>query len=394
MTDQGPIEYVGRKKLRPPKQPKQRPAQPSAPAAAEDQRTGRPPRKSSRWGWLQALLVFAGIVAAFIAYAFLGRILRPAYVAAACNLSACSTGGMVVAGWLVIALPALLIGASVIVESRATIARRQGRTEQVRAGRTTRRVLLGLTIAAVLMALTFVPGRRRNDLSDLVKGPGADQFIDGLMWGLAGVGAALAMMALLGAIGRKAPAVRRHYAVISAALGTMLLVAAFPVAVSNTYSTATTAEEIFPVVLEMNDDVLTRTATANQRGCDGVLPDDSLLHVENCILSLRVAYRTDDSDAVADLWAVLYTSNDAARAVRAALPSASSDTRIAVYSTTQSWLLLGTAAHADGSTIAKADRAWVVWPLRQVAYRFIGFHNGLLIDPDPGDEVHPRGVAG
>ncbi|MEV0272439.1 hypothetical protein AB0H43_26985 [Hamadaea sp. NPDC050747] len=329
---------------------------------------------------MSAVAVIGGLMAAVVAYAFLGTILRPAYVSGACHLSACSTEGMVIAGWLVIALPAGLIAATALVHKRA--------------GNTTKRVLLGITIAAVLMAMSFIPGRRSRGLSDLVKGPGADQFIDGLMWAFGGLGATLLVLILLAVIAQKAPAVNRTFAVASTAAGAVLILAAIPVAVSATDSTGTNAEEIFPAVLRMNDDVLTRTTTANQRGCDGVLPDDALLNAENCILALHVAYRTDDSDAVAGLWAVLYGSNDAARSVRALLPSASSGTVVGVYSTNDSWLLLGTGSHADGRTIADDERPWVAWPLRQVAYRFIGFHTGLLLDPDPGDEVHPRGTTG
>ncbi|MEV6968012.1 hypothetical protein AB0M47_23165 [Hamadaea sp. NPDC051192] len=385
MTDQGPIEYVGRKKLRPPKQPKvpKRPRVPGRPTVqpsdvrpAAGKAAKAPAKKTSRWAWLYVVAVIVGLMAAFVGYVFLGTILRPMYVSGACELSACSTGGMVIAGWLVIAVPAALIGATAIVQKLA--------------GRTTRRVLLGLTIASVLMALSFVPGRRRRGLSDLVKGPGADQFIDGFLWALGGIGATLVAMVLLAVIGRKAAVIGRNYTVSSLVAGAVLVVTAVPVAVSATGSTGTNPEEIFPAVLQMNDDVLTRTATANQRGCDGVLADDALLNVENCVMALHVAYRTDDSDAVASLWAVLYTTSDAADAVRQALPSASTDALATIYSTNKSWLLLGTAAHADGGIITKADRPWVLWPLRQVAYRFIGFQNGLLLDPDPGDEIHPR----
>ncbi|MEV0272725.1 hypothetical protein AB0H43_28430 [Hamadaea sp. NPDC050747] len=350
MTNPGPIDYVGEKKPKAPKKP-------------------------SRFAWLGGLGMLVGLFAAFIGYALLGGVVRPMILAYACDATACATEGMVIAGWLVVALPAVLIGTTVAVSKLV--------------GQTTRRILFTLCAVTTLVALMFIPGRRKS-LSDILEGPGADQFGDGLLWAAGAVGAALAVVFLLVLVGRKAPAVERHFTVIAGVLAAALLIAAVPVAISKTYPSSVKAEEIFPAVLEMNDDVLTRTAAGDQRGCDGVLAEDSPLNREHCILTVHAAYRTDDSDAVASLWAVLYADDETADIVRDTLAKPTSETAITVLSTSHSWVLVGISAHADGATIASADRPWVMWPLRQVAYRFIGYQAGLLIDPDPGDEIHPR----
>ncbi|MCP2322985.1 hypothetical protein HDA40_001492 [Hamadaea flava] len=371
MTNPGPIEYVGQQ---PPKKPKY----PKTPKNSKTPQTPRSPKKPSRFAVLGGIAGILGFMAALAAYAMLGRVVPSTIAAYACDATACSTEGMVVAGWLVIALPAVLIGATAATAKHVD--------------RTTRRILITLSVLAGLVALMFIPGRHR-DMSDVVQGPGADQFIDGMGWALGALGASVAVALLLAMIGRKAPAVERHYSVVLGVAAAVLLLAAAPVAIAKTGPGSMSAEDVFPAVLEMNDDILTRTAVGDQRGCTGVLADESLLNRENCVLTLHAAYRTDDSDAVASLWAVLYLDDDTADSVRDGLPKVTSDTALTVFSTSRSWVLVGISEHADGATITSTDRPWVMWPLRQVAYRFIGYQGGLLIDPDPGDDIHPRTAA-
>ena len=39
-----------------------------------------------------------------------------------------------------------------------------------------------------------------------------------------------------------------------------------------------------------------------------------------------------------------------------------------------------TVTHGDGRAIAQEERTWLLWPLRQVSYQFIGTQVGLLIE--------------
>ncbi|MGW4156307.1 hypothetical protein ACWEDF_24455 [Micromonospora chersina] len=59
-------------------------------------------------------------------------------------------------------------------------------------------------------------------------------------------------------------------------------------------------------------------------------------------------------------------------------------------STTGSWVLLSSVGHADGRSIAEADRGYLLWAAKQVAYRFIGRQVGLLAAPSAADGIGPR----
>ncbi|GHJ50057.1 hypothetical protein Cs7R123_73990 [Catellatospora sp. TT07R-123] len=337
-------------------------------------------RAPERFGWLWGLAGFAGVAGVIAAYVLFGASARAALLGFACDVTACSTVGMTAAGWLVVSLAAVALPAVGLCWARS--------------GPIARRALAAAAVAAVALPLLFLPGRRRS-MSDMISGPGADQFGSGFMWALGGIGAVIAALLVLAAVSGKARAVNRNFNAIAGVLGAALMVAALPVAVANTYPTYVRADEIFPAVLTMNGDTLTRTSASDQRGCDGVLPDDALLNRENCYLTVRAAFTTDDSDAVVTFRAVLYRDDETADAVRAGLPSGmdlaeTTGDASTTFSTNGPWVLLGSAAHADGHEVGTGERNWVLWPLRQVSYHFIGAQAGIFIDPDPKDEIHPR----
>ncbi|GAB4046618.1 hypothetical protein [Catellatospora paridis] len=357
----GPIEYVGKADRR---------------AAKRVAGSGA----SSRFGCLWSLLAVLGFFGAVIAYIRLGGYVRSAVLGLACDLSACSTAGMTAAGWLIVTTPAAML---LLVAALWNRLAKRGR------------VALGTATAVVgLVALTFLPGRKR-DLSGLVKGPGSEAVDAGILWALGGAGAVLLFLLVLVFVGRAVPAVDRRYNTVALVGAVVLMTAALPLAVNRSEPTWVRATDVFPAELTMNDDRLVRVTAAEQRGCDGVLPDDNLLNLRNCYLTVRATYTTDDSDAVATLRAVLYADDETADEVRDGLPrgltpvGVTGDT-ITVLSTTYSWVLVGAAGHADGRPIDAAERPWVLWPLRQVSYRFIGVQGGLFIDPDPSDEIRPR----
>lgn len=362
----GPVERVGRKARR------------RAAAIEAVQASGK--GSGSRFGWLRSLLVVLGIAALFVTYIALGGYVRSAVLGFACYVSGCSAAGMTTTGWLVVAAPAAVLLAAGVCWRRLS-----------RSGR----IGLGSTAAVVyLIVVTFVPGRGR-DLSDLLKGPGSDAVADGLLWGLGGAGAALLFVLGLVFVGRAVPAVERRFNTIALTGAVLLVVAALPVAIAKSDPTWVRATEVFPAELTMNGDRLVRASVGETPGCDGVLPDDALLNKRLCYLTVHAAYTTDDSDAVATLRAVLYADDEAADEVRAGLPRGLTPVgvtgeAITVLSTTYSWVLVGTAGHADGRPIAADERPWVLWPLRQASYHFIGVQGGLLIDPDPDDEIRPR----
>ncbi|GAA1404246.1 hypothetical protein [Catellatospora coxensis] len=366
LPESGPVEHVGRKARR----------RAAAIEAVEASRKGSGPR----FAGLRSLLVVLGVAAAFVTYIALGGHVRSTVLGFACYLSGCSAAGMTTTGWLIVAAPAAVMLVT------ALFWRKLGR-----AGR----IALGSTAAVVyLVVITFVPGRRR-DLSDLIKGPGSDAVADGIMWALGGAGVALLFMLVLVFVAKAVPAVERRYDTVALAGAVALMVAALPVAITKSDPTWVRAAEVFPTELTMNGDRLVRASVGETTGCDGVLPDDALLNKRLCYLTVRASYTTDDSDAVATLRAVLYADDEAADEVRAGLPRGTTPVGVTgevrtVLSTTYSWVLVGTAGHADGRSVAVDERPWVLWPLRQVSYHFIGVQGGLFIDPDPDDEIRPR----
>ncbi|MEV4413020.1 hypothetical protein [Catellatospora sp. NPDC049609] len=392
--DPGPIEYTRKADRRAAKLAAQAAARAAAqtrleraatpdqdgtdPAAPVAGRNGRKPAaKGSALGGVLAVL---GIIGLFVAYFLFAPTGRRILLGFACDVTACSAAGMTTTGWLIVAAPAasmLLIG----VLWR-------------RADRIGRGAMVAFAVLSWLVAMLVVPGRGR-DLADILKGPGSEQVGDGILWGLGGAGAALAFLFLLVFVGKAIPVVDRHYNTVAVIGIAALMVAALPLAIRAADPTYTRAADVFPAVLRMNGDTLTRTALSDRRGCDGVLPDDALLNRDGCFVTVHAAYTTDDSDAVAVLRAVLYRDDESADDARARLssgmdPVGANGDVVTVFSTTGPWVLVGAAGHADGRTVTADERNWVLWPLRQVSYHFIGTQVGLLIDPDPTDEIRPR----
>ena len=354
------------------------PASPaSKPGSGRRDRAGKP---ASRWSPLFGGLSVIGVIALFVGWLLIAPTLRGLLIGFACDVTACSAAGMTTAGWLVVAAPAaamLLIGVS-----------------WQRAGRTARRVMIGFAALTWLVASLVIPGRGK-DLSDILTGPGSGQLGGGILWALGGAGAALAFLFLLVFVGRAVPAVDRHYNTVAVAGITAIIVGALPLAIDAAEPTYTRAAEIFPAVLTMNGDTLTRTELGDERGCASVLPDDTLLDRHGCIVTVRASYMTDDSDAVAVFRAVLYRDDETADEARAGLPAGLAPVgapggAVAIFSTTGPWVLVSAGAHDNGRDVTAADRPWVLWPLRQVSYHFIGTQVGLLIDPDPTDAIRPR----
>lgn len=340
----------------------------------------RPPGRGSRLGWLWSLLAIGGLIGAFVGLNLIGPVVRAAILGAACDASMCSQAGMTAAGWALVTVPLALA---------ASCAAYLGKLPK--AGRI---ALVAVTLVVAAVAVTFVPGRRRS-MDDLVQGPGADQFINGVVWALGGGAVALVLLFLLVFAAKRVPWLERRYNPVAAVVVGVVLAASLPVGVANADPTWLRAAEIFPERLEMNGDVLTRTSIADRRGCAGLLPDDALLARENCIMTVLATFTTDDSDAVVTFRAVLYMTFDAAVAVKDGVPDGAGlvgapTESITVVSRTHSWVLVGNAAHADGRAITADERSWVLWPLRQVSYHFIGAQAGIFIDPDPKDDIRPR----
>lgn len=357
-----PIEYVGQ-------------AKPSRGRPAP----GPGPTKSQKSGWwpLLYVTVMLGVVGARF---FLGEQLRSALTGVACDVTACSAPGMVTAGWLIVVLPIVVVTVTVLLWPRL--------------GPISRVALAIAAGSTAGTAILFLPTRRQT-LSDLVSGPAGGQLADGILWAVGAAGVAVAAMVIMALSSNWLPAIKVKFSQIAAGLAAILLITALPLAISKAYPTLVTATEIFPAVLTMNGDTLTRTAAADQRGCDGVLTDDALLNDRHCLLTVLVGFTTDDSDATVTFRAVLYFDEDTADAVQAALPDrvtpvGAGDAQITTVSSFNEWLLIATATHADNRPIEKDERSWVLWPVRQVAYYFIGAHGGLFIDPDPKDGIAPR----
>jgi hypothetical protein len=321
--------------------------------------------------------VFVGIIA-WVRYADYGRYLVNG---AACQLTGCSKTGMVAAGWIVVVTPAVLLTFAVRMWRAANLIGQIG-------------VALACTVTAGTAAL-FIP--KDDTYGPFIDGPGADQLATGLSWALAGAllaGAAVGAAAWHSSRLRRLKAPRHHG--VAYAVAAVVLLASLPIAIGRARETNLSARQVFPEsTLAMNNDLLRRESVADQQGCDGVLPDNALLNKHECLLTMKAVFSTDDSDAVAHFWAVLYRNEATATAVLNKLPKdvtpvGVTGKAVTVTSMSRSWVLIGAAAHADGRPIDSADRRWVGWPLQQVTYRFIGVQGGRLMDPSPTVELGPR----
>ncbi|NES16823.1 MULTISPECIES: hypothetical protein [Micromonospora] len=322
---------------------------------------------------------------AFIGYVVLrvavGDELRTRVDEQACALTGCTGTGMAVAGWLLIALPALWAATTVRLWSGLS------RPARVAA------VLVGLALG--LVAWVHVPGRH-SSLAEILAGPAAAALATGIRW--AGIAVALAAVAAVTVAGRRpnrrADDGRGPRPV--AALVAVTLLGSLAVAVARAEPAPVTLATALPErTFRSAGDTLSRTAGRDLRGCAGLLVDDRLL--EGCVRTVRASYTTDDSDAVVHLAAVLFPSEQRARERRGALRRDVGSTGvpgdvITVSSTTGSWVLLTSVGHADGRRVVEADRGHLLWAAKQVAYRFIGRQVGLLVAPAPADGIGPRTV--
>ncbi|MEW2327819.1 hypothetical protein AB0880_08375 [Micromonospora chersina] len=324
-----------------------------------------------------ALLVPAGIVALVTLRIVSGDELRARIDESACAWTGCTGTGMAVVGWLVITLPILWAAVAVVLWSRLSAPARGAA------------VLVGL--AFLLVAWVHVPGRH-SALYLLLDGPAAGATATGIRWG--GVGAGLAVVAVIVRTARAEARPGPAHGPLGPALVAAALLGTLAVAVARAESAPVTVAEAMPErTFRAAGDTLRRTGGTDLRGCTGVLAGDVL---DGCVRTVRVSYTTDDSDAVVHLAAVLYPSERAARDRRGRLPrgvaqlgTPGGDT-VTVNSTTGSWVLLNSVGHADGRSIAEADRGYLLWAAKQVAYRFIGRQVGLLVAPSAADGIGPR----
>ncbi|MFF4894005.1 hypothetical protein [Micromonospora chersina] len=357
-------------------------AGPERPDAATDLEPVRgaapvPPAAGAARSGRLALLVPAGIVALVTLRIVFGDDLRARIDESACAWTGCTGTGMAVVGWLVIILPVLWAVVAVVLWSRLSAPARGAA------------VLLGL--AFLLVAWVHVPSRH-SALYLILDGPAAGAAATGIRWG--GVGAALAVVALIALTARAGAGPRPARGPIGPALVAAALLGTLAVAVARAEAAPVTLAEAMPErTFRAAGDTLRRTGGTDLRGCAGVLAGDVL---DGCVRTVRVSYTTDDSDAVVHLAAVLYPSERAARDRRGRLPRGAAQLgtprgeTITVNSTTGSWLLLSSVGHADGRGIAEADRGYLLWAAKQVAYRFIGRQVGLLAAPSAADGIGPR----
>ncbi|MEU0156896.1 hypothetical protein [Micromonospora fulviviridis] len=352
------------------------PAAPDTPDPVRGAEPVPPAAGPARFG-PHALLVPAGIVALVALRIVFGDALRARIGESACAWTGCTGTGMAVVGWLLITLPALWAVVAVVLWSRLSAPAR-GAT-----------VLVGL--AFLLVAWVHVPGRRAA-LYLLLDGPAAGATATGIRWG--GVGAGLTVVALFVLTARAEARPRPTRGPIGPALVAAALLGTLAVAVARAEPPPVTVAEAMPErTFQAAGDTLRRTGGTDLRGCAGVLAGDVL---DGCVRTVRVSYTTDDSDAVVHLAAVLYPGERAARDRRGRLPRGATQLgipggeTITVTSTTGNWVLLGSVGHADGRTIAEADRGYLLWAAKQVAYRFIGRQVGLLVAPSAAEGIGPR----
>ena len=171
--------------------------------------------------------------------------------------------------------------------------------------------------------------------------------------------------------------------------------ASLPVAIGRAQPTFLSSDSVYPPTIRASGDILTRFVAHDEPGCDGVLADSTPLRRHGCQLIVVGGYRTDDSDAQAVVTAVLFGSEQDARAARADTPAELGPAgrrgdSITIMSTTGAWMLVGRVGHAGGEPITADERGWLLWTLKQVSYRFIGAQQGLLVGPSPADGIAPR----
>ncbi|MGB2571768.1 hypothetical protein ACPFP2_25440 [Micromonospora citrea] len=346
-----------------------------------DDTAARPPadaaRPARRAGhWLVGLFPL-GFIGHLVAQVVLGDEGRAWIQERACATSGCTGPAMAVAGWLLIALPFLLVVTYVAFWSRLN--------------RPARIAGIGLAVPLAVAGLLFVPGRG-SSLDELVDGPGSDALATGITWAGVGVGAGVVALLVVSLLAAKRSVVLPEVWSSLTTIGAC--VAMLGVALGRVDPVPVTAAQALPErTFTVAGDTLTRTAARDQPGCAGVLPDEGLL--DGCLRTVEGTWTTDDSDAVVHLVAVFFPSESMARERRDALPDDVAQTGVTgdvltVESVSGSWVLFSSVGHADGRKIAEADRGWLLWSSGQVAYRFIGHQVGLLVAPSPKNGIGPR----
>ncbi|WP_229403185.1 hypothetical protein [Micromonospora okii] len=348
-------------------------------AHVERRQAGRAPRPADRSprGGLLAGLIALGVVAFFVVQGFFGDQARAWLQESACAVTGCTGPGMATAGWLLVALPFLYVVAAVAGWSRLP--------------RRARIAVPAIGAPLVAAGLLFVPGKR-VDLDDLVGGPGEYATATGITWAGAGVGLSVLVFVVVATVAANRRASLPVAWAPLVAAGVCL--ASLGVGLARVDPVPVTADVAFPErTFTVAGDTLTRTSTGQRRGCAGVLADDRLL--AGCLRTVRGSWTTDDSDAVVYLAAVFFPSESVARERRRSLRSGTAQAgldgeTVDVVSRSGSWLIFASAGHADGRTIAEAERGHLLWASTQVVYRFIGHQVGLLLAPSPKNGIGPR----
>jgi hypothetical protein len=374
-NDQGPIEYVGDRGQRRRDRRQQRLSEPSAAATPTPAARARRP-----WSGLAVTLAVVGALVAGVLYYVYATRVRHELGGLACDLTACGAEGMTAAGWLVVLVPTACLSLLAVLWRRMS--------------GLARTVASAVTLPLAFAALTFVP-RGDTDLDEVITGPAGRQFAEGIRWAMVGIGAALAVLALLGWLSTKLAAVRRVFNPTALAAMAVAIAASLPLAISQAEPTFVTSDSIFPSSFRASGDTLTRFVSADEPGCADVVDDAAPLRRNGCQLTVVGGYRTDDSDAEAIVTAVLFGSERDARDARAGLPAEPGPAgrrgdSITVMSTTGAWLLVGRVHHAGREPITAEERGWLLWTLKQVSYRFISVQQGLLVGPSPADGIAPR----
>ncbi|WP_020524890.1 hypothetical protein [Catelliglobosispora koreensis] len=330
-----------------------------------------PVTQKSRFAPLFGLLAIAAVIAVIFGVAFVGRYVRTAVIEFACQATACTATGMTTAGWLIVALPIATIAAGVLAFKRMS--------------KLVKAAYFVLSVPIVVTSWTFVPGRG-SSFSKLFKGPGSYQMSDGLLWGLAGLAGFVVCAVLVSFLKQESLAGRKTHLLCGAFATTML--AGLAIGIAQAAPTPYGAAEAFPEeTWTASGDTLRRVSASDKAGCAGVLPVGGT----GCVRTLHGVFTTDDSDAVVDFTAVLYTTDEDARAARDAIGSAAGRASEAVVvSAPNNWVVVGKVSHADNRDIVQAERGYLLWTLKQVTYRFLSVQHGLGVRPTPADGIGPK----
>jgi hypothetical protein len=342
--------------------------QPAGPITYVRDKKVRKPGQGSAWF---AILAVVGFLGAMVVIALTGGFVRDTVIALACRATACTAGGLATAGWLIVVLPTVAVAVGVLAMRKMSTAAKIG--------------FYAYAVPVGVIATAFIPGRRTS-WDEMLNGPGSDQFADGMLWGLAGLGGFVVTAFLASFMTSPRLAPWRQATTIGGLVTTMLV--GLALGITGTDKTYFQAADAFPEESwTAAGDTIRRLDLAEQTGCAGALPVDG----RGCVLTISGTFSTDDSDAIVELTAVLYTSEEAADAVRATIPAAYDRAKQAlVYSAPHTWVLAGKVTHSDQREITDSERGHLLWALKQVTYRFLSVQNGIFVRPTPADGIGPK----